>query len=112
MGENNYGYILCRINENKFADYNVYLKIVMNAIAQAYEYTSKIQEGRNLERENSDLAMQSRMDELTGILNRRGFIEKGQAALGRNEAQTRYRAGSAARPEGAHRRRADCGARP
>ncbi len=81
MGENNYGYMLCRINENKFADYNVYLKIVMNAIAQAYEYTSKIQEGRNLERENTDLALQSRMDELTGILNRRGFIERGQAAL-------------------------------
>jgi diguanylate cyclase (GGDEF)-like protein len=73
--------MICRIKENKFADYNVYLKIIMNAVAQAYEYTSKIQEGRNLERENSDLAMQSRMDELTGILNRRGFIEQGQAAL-------------------------------
>lgn len=81
MGEANYGYMLCRIKENKFADYNVYLKIIMNAVAQAYEYTSKLQEGRNLERENTDLAMQSRMDELTGILNRRGFIEQGQAAL-------------------------------
>ena len=81
MGEANYGYMMCRIKENKFADYNVYLKIIMNAVAQAYEYTTKIQEGRNLERENTDLALQSRMDELTGILNRRGFIEKGQAAL-------------------------------
>ena len=81
MGETNYGYMLCRIKENKFADYNVYLKIIMNAVAQAYEYTTKIQEGRNLERENTNLALQSRMDELTGILNRRGFIEKGQAAL-------------------------------
>ena len=63
MGEANYGYIL------------------INAVAQAYDYTSKIQEGRNLERENTDLALQSRMDELTGILNRRGFIEQGQAAL-------------------------------
>ena len=81
MGEANYGYLLCRINENKFADYNVYLKIIINAIAQAYDYTGKLQEGRNLERENTDLALQSRMDELTGILNRRGFIEQGQAAL-------------------------------
>ena len=81
MGEANYGYMLCRINENKFADYNVYLKIIINAIAQAFDYTGKIQEGRNLERENTDLALQSRMDELTGILNRRGFIEQGQAAL-------------------------------
>lgn len=81
MGETNYGYMLCQIKENKFADYNVYLKIIVNAVAQAYDYTSKIQEGRNLERENTDLALQSRMDELTGILNRRGFIEQGQAAL-------------------------------
>lgn len=81
MGEANYGYMLCGINENKYADYNVYLKIIMNAVAQAYDYTSKIQEGRNLERENTDLALQSRMDELTGILNRRGFIEQGQTAL-------------------------------
>lgn len=81
MGETNYGYMMCRIKENKFADYNVYLKIIMNAVAQAYDYTSKIQEGRNLEREKTDLALQSRMDDLTGILNRRGFIEKGQAAL-------------------------------
>ena len=81
MGEANYGYMLCRIKENKFADYNVYLKIIMNAVAQAYDYTSKIQEGRNIERENTELALQSRMDELTGILNRRGFIEQGQAAL-------------------------------
>ena len=81
MGEANYGYMMCRIKEKKFADYNVYLKIVMNAVAQAYEYTSKIQEGRNIERKNTELALQSRMDELTGILNRRGFIEKGQAAL-------------------------------
>ena len=81
MGEANYGYMLCRIKENKFADYNVYLKIVMNAVAQAFDYTSKIQEGRTIERENTELALQSRMDELTGILNRRGFIEHGQAAL-------------------------------
>ena len=81
MGEANYGYMICRVKEKKFADYNVYLKIIINAIAQAYEYTSKIQEGRNLEREKTDLALQSRMDDLTGILNRRGFIEQGQAAI-------------------------------
>ncbi len=81
MGDANYGYLLCRIQENKFADYNVYLKIIINAIAQAYEYTSKIRENRKMERENTDLALQSRMDELTGVLNRRGFIEQGQTAL-------------------------------
>ena len=81
MGDAHYGFVLARITENKFADYNVYLKIVTNAIAQAYEYTSKIKESRKIERENTDLALQSRMDELTGVLNRRGFIEQGQTAL-------------------------------
>ena len=81
MGDANYGYILCRTLKKKFADYNVYLKVIINAIAQAYEYTSKIRESRKMERENTDLALQSRMDELTGVLNRRGFIERGQRAL-------------------------------
>lgn len=80
-GETNYGYLLCRINGNKFADYNVYLKILITTISQAYEYTSKLQETQKLANENSDLTRQSRTDELTGILNRRGFIEKGQEAL-------------------------------
>ena len=81
MGEANYGYLLCGVQSNKFADYNVYLKVIVNAISQAYEYTSKIQESRKLEHENTTLNLQSRMDELTGVLNRRGFIENGQAAL-------------------------------
>lgn len=80
-GETNYGYILCKIKENKFADYNVYLKIINSAMAQAYEYTSKLQETQKLVSENSILSRQSRTDELTGILNRRGFIENGQEAL-------------------------------
>lgn len=81
FGETNYGYLLAKLNGNKFADYNVYLKIVITAIAQAYEYTSKLQETQKLVSENSDLSRESRTDELTGIMNRRGFIEKGQEAL-------------------------------
>jgi len=81
FGETNYGYLMGKVNGNKFADYNVYLKIVITAIAQAYEYTSKLQEAQKLVSENTDLTRQSRTDELTGILNRRGFIEKGQEVL-------------------------------
>lgn len=80
-GETNYGYVLCKVKGNKFADYYLYIKIIITAISQAYEYTSKIQETQKLESENSELGRQSRTDELTGILNRRGFIEKGQSAL-------------------------------
>lgn len=80
-GETNYGFILCKIKGKKFADYNVYLKIIITAISQAYEYTSKIKETQKLETENTDLYIQSKTDELTGIYNRRGFIEKGQNTL-------------------------------
>lgn len=80
-GETNYGYVLSRVTGNKFADYTVYTKILITVIAQAYEYTSKIQETHKLEIEKSDLRRQSRTDDLTGILNRRGFIEKGQSTL-------------------------------
>ncbi|MBP5520449.1 MAG: GGDEF domain-containing protein [Treponema sp.] len=81
MGEENYGYVLGKILNNRFSDYNVFLKIIINSISQAYEYTSKIQENRKLEFENTSLALQSRTDELTHILNRRGFMELGQIAI-------------------------------
>ena len=50
-------------------------------MAQSYEYTNKIIETEKLEGEKSALTRLSRTDELTGILNRRGFIERGQTAL-------------------------------
>lgn len=80
-GESNYGYMLCKIKNKNFADYIVHLKIIISAIAQSYEYTSKIIETQKLESEKSDLTLKSITDELTQILNRRGFIDKGQGAL-------------------------------
>lgn len=80
-GESNYGYLLCKINRKIFSDYIVYLKIIVNTLAQSYEYTNKIIETEKLEGEKSALTRLSRTDDLTGILNRRGFIERGQTAL-------------------------------
>ncbi|MBQ1710974.1 MAG: GGDEF domain-containing protein, partial [Treponema sp.] len=80
-GESNYGYLLCKINRKSFSDYIVYLKIIINTLAQSYEYTNQIIETEKLEGEKSALTRLSRTDDLTGILNRRGFIERGQAAL-------------------------------
>ncbi len=80
-GESNYGYMLCKINRKSFSDYTVYLKIIINTLAQSYEYTNQIVETEKLESEKTVLTRQSRTDDLTGILNRRGFIEKGQASL-------------------------------
>lgn len=80
-GESNYGFMLCKIDNKSFANYIVYLKIITTTIAQSYEYTNQIVETQKLESEKSYLTKQSLTDELTQILNRRGFIENGQKEL-------------------------------
>lgn len=87
-GEAIYGSLLCGVKGTKFADYNVYLKILSTSISQSYEYTTKIMETEKLENENtllqkdnSTLNIKYKTDELTNIFNRRGFIEFGQRSL-------------------------------
>lgn len=80
-GANNYGLMYCKIQNKNFADHIVHLKIISNYIAQAYEYTNQITQTEKLQTSNDNLKIQSRTDELTTVLNRRGFIEQGQAAL-------------------------------
>ncbi|MBR1637886.1 MAG: GGDEF domain-containing protein [Treponema sp.] len=80
-GDANYGFIACAIKGVKFADYNVYLKIIVTELARAFEYTGQLIQNQNLEHEISDLTIQSRTDDLTSLLNRRGFMEKGQICL-------------------------------
>ncbi len=87
-GETIYGYLICKINQNKFAEYSIYLKIIINAITSSIEYTNKLMEAERLtdkyteiKEDNVNLSIQSKTDELTGILNRRGFYEFGQRTL-------------------------------
>ena len=87
-GEANYGYILSKLKHKEFAEYNVYLKILINSLSQAYEYTQKIIEtdklrieNTKLQKSNSSLSKESKTDDLTGILNRRGFYRIGQQTL-------------------------------
>ena len=80
-GEVNYGYIISKIRSKEFVDYGVYLKILINALSQSYDYTHQLFENEKLKLENTDLNEVSRTDELTKILNRRGFKEKGQRAI-------------------------------
>lgn len=79
--EVNYGYIISKIKSKEFVDYGVYLKILINALSQSYDYTYQLLENEKLKIENTDLNEVSRTDELTKILNRRGFKEKGQRAI-------------------------------
>lgn len=80
-GQTHYGFIFCKLEKNKFADYEVHLKTLVYSIARAFEYSARIAERQSLENDNINLAMQARTDELTEVLNRRGFFEKGQAVI-------------------------------
>ena len=87
-GETSYGYLICKINKNKFADYTIYLKILINAISSSIEYTNRLMETERLtnkytelQEDNTSLTKQSKTDELTGVLNRRGYYEFGQRTI-------------------------------
>ena len=87
-GRKNYGYIVCKIKEPNFSMLSVSIKILVNTIASNYEYTRSLSRSKSLskinqtlQQSNSTLDLQSKTDELTGILNRRGFIELGQKTL-------------------------------
>ncbi|MCR4742870.1 MAG: GGDEF domain-containing protein [Treponema sp.] len=87
-GEVLYGYTICKPEGKDFSIYSIYLKIIINTLAQAYEYTKSFYENQKLSEENlklqqnnSSLYTQSKTDELTKVLNRRGFMELGQKSI-------------------------------
>lgn len=84
-GELNYGYVVCRLVNEDYAVYSVLIRILVTALSQAYEYSNRIsensmlsEENKQLQENNTNLNKQSRTDELTRLLNRRGFMELGQ----------------------------------
>lgn len=83
-----YGYITCCIKSESYAIYSLILKIIVNSLAQSYEYTLQKQENDLLSKENeylqqsnTNLDEQSKTDELTHVLNRRGFMELGKKTI-------------------------------
>ena len=87
-GRKNYGYIVCKIKTPNFSMHSVSVKILINSIASNYEYTRSLTKSKSLskmnltlQQSNSNLDIQSKTDELTNILNRRGFMELGQKTL-------------------------------
>ena len=64
------------------------MKILINTIASNYEYTRSLTKSKSLSKlnssllqSNSTLDIQSKTDELTQILNRRGFMDLGQKTI-------------------------------
>lgn len=87
-GEKNYGYIICKVKNLNFAIYTVFMKIIINAITQAFEYTASLEKNKKLSEENLLLYQNTRsfdvntkIDTLTKFLNRRGFIELAQQRI-------------------------------
>ena len=87
-GRKNYGYIVCKIKTSNYAMHSVSMKILINAIASNYEYTRSLTRTKSLsklnsslQQSNSTLDIQSKTDELTKILNRRGFMDMGQKTI-------------------------------
>lgn len=77
----NYGYILCKLPMNKYTVYEVYLKIFINAMVHSYERTANEKARDNLESEKQKTERIARTDELTKVLNRRGFFEIAQKQI-------------------------------
>lgn len=87
-GKKNYGYIVCKLKTPNYSIHSVSVKILINTIAASYEYTRSLTKNKSLskmnitlQQNNSNLDLQSKTDELTKILNRRGFMELGQKTL-------------------------------
>jgi diguanylate cyclase (GGDEF)-like protein len=87
-GEKQYGYLIVKPTNAKFQMHHVYLKLIINAIANAYDYTQAINKNEALSNRNERLLknnqvlnMQNTIDELTQVLNRRGFMEKAEKEL-------------------------------
>ena len=87
-GEKQYGYILVQVPNSKFEMHHIYLKLIINAIANAYDFSQTLTKNERLTsrnerllRDNQELNLQNSIDELTQVLNRRGFMEKAEKEL-------------------------------
>lgn len=77
----NYGYIICHLPMTKYTVYEVYLKIFVNAFVHAFEYSKSLSVREEMMERNRSLNTQSRTDELTKLLNRRGFMDYAQRLI-------------------------------
>lgn len=80
-GEKQYGYLMYSFGKRGLVFYNLYAKALSNALANSYEYTLQYLKNIELEMEKYELEQTSRTDELTGVLNRRGFDIQGEKQI-------------------------------
>ena len=88
LGTQQYGYLFCKAERTDFGMNNILLKVITSLIVQAYDYTKTVKQknlletmNKELKEKNIDLSISSKTDELTQLLNRRGFMEYGQKMI-------------------------------
>lgn len=80
-GEFQYGYMIMSMNAVDCTTYQLIFSLLSKFIASAYDVTMSERQQSNLEQINLNLSKLSKTDELTGILNRRGFFFTAQQQL-------------------------------
>lgn len=85
---NQYGYIIVRMKSRDYILALIVLKTLANVLARALDYSEAMSENNKLFNKNRELSSerqllskQSKTDELTRILNRRGFLDYGQRSI-------------------------------
>ncbi len=88
LGTLQYGYLFCKAERTDFGMNSILLKVITSVIVQAFDYTHTIKQkaqletmNKELKERNIDLKISSKTDELTKLLNRRGFMEYGQKLI-------------------------------
>lgn len=79
--EKQYGYLIYKPGVYDVAMYEFITIILSSQLATAFEHSKNEVEIQELDKNNKKLQLISRTDELTKILNRRGFMELGQEAI-------------------------------
>ena len=81
MHDEIYGFIYCKTENPDNTLNSINLKILTNVIIHIYDYKRLYDKQEQLLAKNQKLSFQSKTDELTQILNRRGLMEYGQQLL-------------------------------
>lgn len=85
-----YGYLIFLPGKYDMAIYSMFTKMFSNSLSTAYRLSQSEEEKRILEQEYDMATKISVTDELTGLLNRRGFMEYGEKALELSKANGKF----------------------
>lgn len=77
----NYGYIAYLFYSHNYSLMSIYGKVLSNSLLQSYFNYQSSKQRDNLLKENQNLNITAKIDELSKLFNRRGFFEYGQKAI-------------------------------